>query len=286
MEPFQSGYFQSKEAALSYVVGPPNKVPLVLIHGTGSRWQPFQPILPALAEKYQVYALDLRGHGGSSHTPGAYHLEDYCRDVSEFIVHQVGAPVVIYGHSLGALVGIYLAVHRPQEVRALVLGDPPLFYHDTRFQDTFWHAAFIELLEFQRAHPDPIEMEAWLAQNMPGMSPDRRAERVHSLEGLDPDVIRALISNAIMEGVSLEALIPRIACPVLLLRGNPSLGSAVREQDVAYARKHFQNISVLEMETIGHSILPAALLPQVMQFIDALGDPTAPGRTSPGSACA
>lgn len=269
---FQAGCFRSPEVALSYIVGPPNELPLVLIHGTASRWQPFQFIMPALAEKYHVYALDMRGHGRSSHTPGAYRLEDYSRDIHQFIVHQVKAPVAIYGHSLGALVGINLAAQQPQDVRALILGDPPLFYHDTLIQNSIWHSAFIELLEIIIAHSDPSEMDAWLAENYPGMPPDRRAERVHSLEGIDPDVVRALISNELMEDISLPSLASRVACPVLLLRGNPKLGSALREQDVEFAKRHFPNISILEMETIGHGIVPESLLPQVIEFIDKAKD--------------
>jgi pimeloyl-ACP methyl ester carboxylesterase len=271
---FQTGCFHSSEAALSYIVGPPNELPLVLIHGTASRWQPFQSILPALAQKYHVYALDLRGHGRSSHTPGAYRLEDYTRDIHQFIDHQVQAPAVVYGHSLGALVGINLAAQQPQRVRALILGDPPLFYHDTRITDIFWHSAFVELLEFMRVHPDPTEMEAWLTQNMPGMSPDRRSERVHSLERLDPEVVRAVISDKLMAGISLPSLVPRVTCPVLLLRGNPSLGSALREQDVDFATSHFPKIRVLEMENIGHGIIPASQLAQVIEFIDTLTEIT------------
>jgi pimeloyl-ACP methyl ester carboxylesterase len=269
---FQAGCFSSSETDISFVAGPPNELPLVLIHGTASRWQPFQPIMPALAEKYQVYALDMRGHGRSGHTPGAYRLEDYTRDVHQFIVHQVQLPAVIYGHSLGALVGINLAAQQPQDVHALILGDPPLYYHDSLIQNTIWHSAFIELLEFIEAHPDPTEMDAWLAENYPGMSAERRIERVHSLEGIDPDIVRAVISNELMEGISLPALAPRIACPVLLLRGNSNLGSALREQDVDFAKSYFSNICVLEMETIGHGIIPISLLPHVIEFIDKAKD--------------
>lgn len=271
-ERFQTGRFNASEAALFYIAGPRNGLPLLMIHGTGSRWQPFQSILPILAEHYQVYALDLRGHGQSSHTPGAYRLDDYTGDIHQFIIHQIKAPAVIYGHSLGGLVAINLAAQEPQDLRGLVLGDPPLYYHDTHIRDTFWHSAFNELLDFMIAHPDPVEMDAWLAQNYPGMSAERRVERVGSLESLDPDVVRAVISDTLMEGISLSALVPRIDCPVLLLRGNPGLGSALREQDVDFSMRNFRKLSILEMETAGHTIIPASLLPKMMEFIDAIKD--------------
>ena len=77
-----------------------------------------------------------------------------------------------------------------------------------------------------------------------------------------------VISNTQMEDVSLSTLVPRVACLVLLLRGNPGLGSALREQDVDFATRFFLKISVLEMETVGHGIIPTVLLPQLMEFID------------------
>jgi len=157
---FRERHFDSTEAIISYVQGPPNGAPVVLLHGVSSRWQPFQPLLPVLAEKYPVYALDLRGHGRSSHTPGAYNLDDFTRDVYQFLIHQVQAPAVIYGHSLGALVAINLAAQQPQMMRALILGDPPFYYHDTPTQDTFWQAAFTELLEFMTEYPDSADMQA------------------------------------------------------------------------------------------------------------------------------
>jgi pimeloyl-ACP methyl ester carboxylesterase len=266
---FRERYFNSTEAAIFYMQSPPNGAPVVLLHGVSSRWQPFRSILPVLAEKYQVYALDLRGHGRSSHTPAAYNLGDFTRDVYQFLIRQVQTPAVIYGHSLGGLVAINLAAQEPQMVRALILGDPPLYYHDTLTQDTFWHAAFIELLEFMTEHPDPEDQDTWLTQNMPNMSPERRRERVRSLEGLDPDVVRAVISDELMKGISLPASLAKVSCPVLLLRGNPTLGSALREQDVDFAVANIPELRVLEMETVGHGIVPANLLPQVMAFIDA-----------------
>lgn len=266
----QSRYFASTHADLHYMEGPANGMPVLLLHGIASRWQPFQAIVPALSEKHHVFALDLRGHGLSSHTPGGYHLQDFTGDVQEFIRQQVQKPVVVYGHSLGGLVGINLAAQQPEWVRSLVLGDPPLYHHDTLTKDTFWQSAFTELLDFKTAHPDPLEMDAWLAQKYPGMPAARRAERVDSLAAVDPDVVRAVLENTQMAGVSLPALASCIKCPVCLLRGSPELGSALRPQDLDFARRHFANLSEIAMQTVGHGILPAALLPELCGFIDRL----------------
>ena len=80
-----------------------------------------RPLLHRLARRHHVYAVDLRGHGQSSHAQGAYTLQDYTRDVSALVVEQIGVSAVIYGHSLGALIGINMAAQKPEWVRALIL---------------------------------------------------------------------------------------------------------------------------------------------------------------------
>ncbi len=45
--------------------------PLVLIHGIGSRWQLWEPILPALRAHFDVVAVDLPGFGASAPAGGA-----------------------------------------------------------------------------------------------------------------------------------------------------------------------------------------------------------------------
>jgi pimeloyl-ACP methyl ester carboxylesterase len=44
--------------------------PVVLVHGLGSRWQCFAPILDRLAEHHEVIAVDLPGFGDSPADPG------------------------------------------------------------------------------------------------------------------------------------------------------------------------------------------------------------------------
>lgn len=253
---------------LFYLEGPSNGSPLLLIHGVTSRWQPFQPIMPTLALQYQVFAVDLRGHGRSSHTAGAYCLDDYTGDLYQFIEHRVRQPAVIYGHSLGSLIAVNVAAQHPECVSSLILGDPPLYYHNTVTRDTLWYEAFTELLNFMIEYPGPAKMHARLDQIAPNMPAEKREERVRSLENLDADVVRAIIADELMKDIPFAARVRRVACPVLLLRGDEKLGSALREQDVDFARADFQHIRVLDMEGVGHGIIPVILLPQLVSFIE------------------
>ena len=134
--------------------------PIVLLHGTASEWQSFLPHIPQLSQKYDVYALDLRGHGGSSWISGGYHLQDYSNDIQIFIQKQIGKPAVLYGHSLGALISVLLASQFPNCVLGLVLSDPPLYSHNLRLDQTNWYEPFKELHHVLRTYHTAEEIEA------------------------------------------------------------------------------------------------------------------------------
>ena len=71
-------------AVLNYVEGPDSGLPLVLLHGLTDRWQYFLPIIPALSLRWHLYALDFRGHGGSSRSP-PYRYCDHISDAISFL---------------------------------------------------------------------------------------------------------------------------------------------------------------------------------------------------------
>src|SRR5580658_855713 len=113
----------SGEVQLNYAEGPANGPPLVLLHGLGRRWQVFLPLIPALSQRWHIFAPDLRGHGKSSRVARGYHGSQYAADIACLLRERVGAPAVIFGHSLGGMLAMWLASHHPDLVRALILGD-------------------------------------------------------------------------------------------------------------------------------------------------------------------
>jgi pimeloyl-ACP methyl ester carboxylesterase len=84
--------------------------------------------MPLLAEHYQVYAVDLRGQGRSSWTPGRYTLDNIGNDLVRFLDLVVGRPAFVSGLSSGGVLSAWLAAYaKPGQIRAAVLEDPPLF---------------------------------------------------------------------------------------------------------------------------------------------------------------
>lgn len=93
--------------------------PLLLLHGFAMHGGLFAPVVPALARRHRVHAVDLPGHGHSP--PGAsITLPSLVASLSEAI-GEIGEPVTILGWSFGGLVALKLAHALPRHVKALVL---------------------------------------------------------------------------------------------------------------------------------------------------------------------
>src|SRR5215472_18167023 len=93
--------FEGSAARLNYLdYGSPSAEPLVMLHGGAWCWQEYLSFIPNLAQRWHVYALDLRGNGRSGWTPDTYRLGDFAGDITEFL-DGLNAPAVLVGHSLG-----------------------------------------------------------------------------------------------------------------------------------------------------------------------------------------
>jgi len=94
MENIQEKTFNTGEVTINYAEVPSSGPPLMLLHGGGDRWQSFLSIVPPLAKKCHIYALDLRGHGKSGRVPGKYCPEHYASDIVAFLESQVAGNVI------------------------------------------------------------------------------------------------------------------------------------------------------------------------------------------------
>src|SRR5918994_3950253 len=95
--------------------------PLVLVHGTAADHSRWRPVLPAFEERFTVCAVDRRGRGGSGDSDD-YAIEREFEDVAA-VADFPAEPVVLVGHSYGALVALEAALIT-RNVRMLVLYDP------------------------------------------------------------------------------------------------------------------------------------------------------------------
>lgn len=112
--------------------GDPGAPALVLLHGLGEGAASWDEVTPALAERFRVVALDLRGHGASG-WPGDYSYE-LMRDDVVGVLDALGlGEVVLVGHSMGGALAHVITQTRSDRVAALVLEDaPPPFPREPR----------------------------------------------------------------------------------------------------------------------------------------------------------
>ena len=117
------------EVRLNYAVaGAPDQPALLLIPGQTESWWGYEAALPLLARHFQAYAVDLRGQGRSTRTPGRYTLDNMGNDLVRFIDLAIGRPVLVSGLSSGGVLSAWLSAYaRPGQVRACHYEDPPLF---------------------------------------------------------------------------------------------------------------------------------------------------------------
>ncbi|WP_205801238.1 alpha/beta hydrolase [Micromonospora thermarum] len=125
------------------VAGPPDGVPVLLIHGNCSSALFWEPLVRRLPGHLRVIAPDLRGYGDTDTAPvdATRGLADFADDVAALLDQEsllpAGARPVVVGHSLGAGVAMRLLVDRPDRVAGLLLSAPvsPYGFGGTRDLD-------------------------------------------------------------------------------------------------------------------------------------------------------
>jgi len=129
MEGFDSAVTDVNGVALHHVRGGDGP-PLVLLHGFPQDWYEWRRVMPRLAERYTVVAVDLRGAGLSDAPPDGYDAPTLAGDVAGLLDALDLAPAHVVGHDVGGIVAYALARLHPVRtvtiIEALLPGlDPP-----------------------------------------------------------------------------------------------------------------------------------------------------------------
>jgi long-chain acyl-CoA synthetase len=109
---------------------------VVLVHGLGGHSGGFHNVVDDLVPQgYEVYALDLRGHGRSAGQRG--HIDawaEFREDLRAFLayIHTQRAscpshcPIILWGHSLGGTIVLDYALRSPEQIQGLIVTAPAL----------------------------------------------------------------------------------------------------------------------------------------------------------------
>lgn len=250
-------------------------VDICFLHGFSDSADCWGPFVAALEGPWESLAIDARGHGSSGLPDETTGRSAHVRDVGQVLETVVaagglrpGGRVVVVGHSMGAVTTAALAASRPDLVAAAILEDPPPGQRPTgedsapapaRRRNLDWlHAArardLAERIAVNRAgNPDwpDDEHEPW------AVSKERFDLRVLDL----PAEPMAYLPD----------VLPKVSCPVLLLRGDTDRGSLISAdmaaECAAAAAGEYESVHI---EGAGHNIRRDRRAPYLAAVTDFL----------------
>lgn len=106
-------------AELHYVSAGTAGSPILLVHGFPETWWAFHKVIPLLATRHRVFAVDLRGFGDSSNAEGDYGSATSAEDLHQLVEHLDVGPVHLTGQDISGATVFRLAATRPEDVRSL-----------------------------------------------------------------------------------------------------------------------------------------------------------------------
>jgi len=121
---FTDSYADVNDIRLHYVEGGDGE-PLVLLPSWPQTWWEFSRVLPQLAQRYRVIAVDLRGMGGSGKPAGGYDKKTMAADIHALIARLGFDSVNIAGNDIGSMVAYSFAANHPEATMKLVMMDAP-----------------------------------------------------------------------------------------------------------------------------------------------------------------
>jgi pimeloyl-ACP methyl ester carboxylesterase len=193
----ESGYAPVNGLQMYYEIHGNGDVPVLLLHGAFSNIETdFSTLLPLLAAKHKVIAVEQQGHGRTGDIDRPLSYEQMADDTAELLRSLGVAQVDIFGYSFGGAVGFQLAVRHPQLVRKLIAAGGTSFspegLHPEALEgfDSLTAEALAEAMAetpwreaYARLAPDP---DGWLALTEKKLALDR------GWRGWSPETIASL----------------------------------------------------------------------------------------------
>jgi 3-oxoadipate enol-lactonase len=96
-------------------------IPVVLLHGFPLDHTIWEPLLPVLKEHARIIIPDMRGHGRSPVTDGAYSMRLMAADTAALLDDLKIEKAIVVGHSMGGYVGLAFAYAYPNRLAGLGL---------------------------------------------------------------------------------------------------------------------------------------------------------------------
>ncbi|HEY6737833.1 MAG TPA: alpha/beta hydrolase [Actinopolymorphaceae bacterium] len=273
---------------LNYAEGPDNGPALLLVHGQVTDWGAYNRVLPELSQDFHVFAVDCHGHGKSERAPEKYNAKAMAADFRQFLRQVVKEPAVVSGHSSGGLVAAVMAAEAPDQVRGVILEDPPFFSSvHPRAEKTFnqvalattaheflrsgekdftsYHIRHDAIWDLFQGLKNRVQQDALsYRRDHPGeptkifYMPPELNEMFRAMDSYDPRFGEAFYDNSFHDGFDHAETLARIEVPAVLIHTNwrydenGVLQAAMDGKDAERARSLLRDVEFHKVDT-GHS---------------------------------
>ncbi|RYX89834.1 MAG: alpha/beta hydrolase [Comamonadaceae bacterium] len=259
---------------LHYVIGGTGK-PLLLVHGWADTWYEWHRIMPALAQKNTVIAVDLRGMGESSRPQSGYGQKEHVEDLMQLMASLGYKSFNIVGHDIGAHVSFALATMHPEAVEKLALIDGTIPGIPPWEKLNIWHWAFYSQPDLPEALIAGKEeafftwFKMGFAVNTAPLIEDMpETVRAYSMPGAirgGIGMFRARDDNAKLNIEWMKT--NKLKMPVLAVGGDAGVGRTMIEQ----VKLVSENTTDVLLENTGHWVpqeQPKALIGALSKFLN------------------
>jgi pimeloyl-ACP methyl ester carboxylesterase len=282
----ESNRFRARRALIHYVEGPRNGPPLILLHGLTRDWTSFSNLFPDLVPRFQVLALDLRGHGESDRVSHGYHILEFAEDVAEFLQSVTPGGAALFGHSLGATVAMQVAADN-RLVSALIVGDS---FISPRNLAAMYDPLFAQMHKLLLQGESVEQLARGIGRirlQFPGITESIRLDELpgnneavllkwaQTVIRTAPEALQMTLDRSSHAGWDPERTLPRIACPVLMLQANPALDALLTDADMALAKRLLPRMKHVKFSLLGHALFmqqPKPVLKVVNAFLEEYAD--------------
>ncbi len=257
MNPTEDGFVTANGLRLHFERWRSSGPTVVCLHGTSLHGKVWSWLADSLHPRYDLIALDQRGHGDSEVAPlGQYTVDWYSADLAAFMDAMQLRQVAFVGSSLGTRVALDYAARHPHRVRAMVFldlsfempkeaSDKMIEAHITRPRS---FADLKEALAFSKTLPQRRRFDE--ATHVRTLEGDLRVNAEGRLEWrYDRDAAIETLSVAARD---MWPQVRALRAPTLVLRGEHS--DVLTAQTTARLKAELHDGDVLTIPGAGHSI--------------------------------
>jgi len=261
----KEGFLESYGHRIHYLLLGGSGPKLVFLHSMGMDAHGFDTVSRALADEYQILALDILDHGDSETPEEHVGLEEHA-GIMRDCYRQLGFdPNVLVGHSVGGMMGMVLAAEYPEDLRALVLVDIAPFEVTGRPSRPPPPEFFV----------DEDDARKYFSERYPGFTSEAVENRVEYALKRDEQGRLKLkpFGGAIRPSlaVGLWPYVERMRAPTLMILGG--LSTLVNEETIERMKRTVPSLRVVTVEGATHMVpqdKPEEFVRHLREFLEEL----------------